>query len=201
MPSLKQASQKANSKYNANKPNAAAVSAAGVSKLSVDTGDLLSSMETSIGDFIARVINNIDAAVGKTGDPILNTGNITNISAEQTDSGWQIKAPIYLDFQSKGVSGTERVIPNTPYKFSGSKKAVNLDAVKLWVQQRGIRFEGVSEDSTVFLIARSIYKQGIDPKNLWEKEVQQLQEEVGEQIANQIAQSFSGTRKKDVKIQ
>ena len=202
MPTLKQASQKANAKYNSNKPNAGAVGSIGVSKLQVDTGDLLSSMEVAIGDFISRFINNIDAAVGKTGEPLINTGDITNITAEQTDDGWQIKAPFQLDIQSKGVSGTERVIANTPYKFSGSKKAVNIDAIKVWIRQRGIQYEGLTEDQTAFLIARSIYKQGIDPKNLWEKEIEQLKEEIGEQIANQIAESISNKPiVKDIKIQ
>lgn len=198
MPTLRQASQKANAKYN--KPNASAIAGLGVSKSQFDTDSLLSSLEVAIGDFINRVINNIDTAVGSTGDPLINTGDITNISAEQTDNGWQIKAPIHLDFQSKGVSGTERNIPNSPYRFSGSKKSVNLDAIKLWIRQRGIVYEGQTEDQTAFLIGRSIYKKGIDAKNLWEGEVEQLRKDIGDEIANQIAGSFQSNIKKDIKI-
>ena len=203
MGTLKNASQRANAKFNSKKPNAAAlIGSLGVSKLQVDTSSLLSSMETAIGEFITRVINNIDAAVGKTGAPLINTGDITNISAEQTDDGWQIKAPPHLDFQSKGVSGTERQVPNSPYKFSGNKKSVNLDVIKLWIRQRGINFEGLSEDQTAYLIGRSIYRQGIDPKRLWEDEVEKLKQDIGEEIANQIAQSVaSNPIKKDIKIQ
>jgi len=200
MPSLKQASQKANAKYNANKPNAAAVAGIGTPKLNVDTDSLLTSMEVAIGEFINRVIINIDKAVGKTGEPLINTGDITNISAEQTANGWEIKAPAQLDFQSKGVSGTQRQIPNSPYRFSGSKKAVNLDAIKLWVQQRGIVYEGLTQEQTIFLIARAIYKNGIEPKNLWENEIDKLKDDIGEGIANQIAASFTNTKTKTIKI-
>lgn len=203
MGTLKQASQKAKAKFNSTKPNAAAlIGSLGVSKLQVDTDSLLTAMETAIGEFISRVITNIDSAVGKTGAPLINTGDITNISAEQTGDSWQIKAPAHLDFQSKGVSGTERQVPNSPYKFSGNKKSVNLDAIKLWIKQRGITFEGLSEDQTAYLIGRSIYRQGIDPKMLWENEVEKLKEDIGEEIAKQIAASVAGNPiKKDIKIQ
>ena len=199
MPTLKQASTRAATKYNANKPGAPI---GGQSKADFDTGDALDSIETAIGDFIARVIENISNATGKTGEPLINTGDITNISAEKTDKGWVIKAPPQLDWQSKGISGTERKIPGSPYAFSGSKKSVNLDAIKTWIAQRGIVFEGVSEDSTAFLIGRSIYRNGIDAKNLWEGEVQKLADEAGQAIADAIAASVGNKQTtKDVKIQ
>ena len=197
--SLKQASNKANAKRK-KADYANFLSGIGQQKVQFDKDTLLDTLEFSIGEFINRVINNIDAAVGKTGDPLLNTGAITNISAEKDDNGWQIKAPPHLDFQSKGVSGTKKQVPNSPYKFSGSKKAINLDAVRLWVKQRGIVWEGMTEDQVVFLIAKSIYEQGIEAKNLWEKEVEKLRKDIGDQIAEQIANSFSNTIKKDIKI-
>lgn len=201
MPNLKQASSTAKAKYNSKKPNSSILSQLGTSKLSVDTSTLLDSMQVAIGEFIDRVLQNIDAAVGKTGAPLINTGEITNITAEETKNGWVIKAPKQLDYQSKGVSGTERRIPNSPYAFSGSKKSVNLDAIKIWVKSRGIAFENMTEDQTAFIIARSIYKNGIDPKNLWEKEIDKLKEDIGEEVANQIAASISVPATKDIKIQ
>jgi hypothetical protein len=199
MPTLKQASNRATTKYNAAKPGAPT---GGRAKSDFDTGEALDQIETAIGDFIARVIDNIDQATGKTGEPLINTGDITNISAERTDSGWQIKAPPQLDWQSKGISGTERKIPGSPYAFSGSKKSVNLDAIKAWIQSRGIVFEGVSEDSTAFLIGRSIYRKGIDAKNLWEGEVAKLAEDAGQSIADAIAASIANrTTTQDVTIQ
>jgi hypothetical protein len=199
MPTLKQASNRAATKYNSNKAGAPI---GGQSKYDFDTGDALDNIETAIGDFIARVIGNIDQATGKTGEPLINTGDITNISAERTDSGWEIKAPPQLDWQSKGISGTERKIPGSPYAFSGSKKSVNLDAIKAWIASRGIIFEGVSEDSTAFLIGRSIYRNGIDAKNLWEGEVEQLADEAGKAVADAIASSIGNrTTQTDVKIQ
>lgn len=200
MPSLKNASNKANAKKK-KADYANFLSGLGKSKIEFDKDAILDAIEGSIGEFITRVINNIDKAVGSTGEPLINTGDITNISAEKTENGWRIVAPPQLDFQSKGISGTERSVPNSPYKFSGSKKAVNLDSVRLWVRQRGIKYEGMTEEQTVFLISRSIYKKGIDPKNLWEGEVSKLQEDIGKEIANQIAASFSNNSiKKDIKI-
>jgi len=196
--SLKQASATAKNKYN---KNAAFLSNLGESKTSFAVVDALDAIEFAIGNFIAKVQENINQAVGKTGDPLINTGDITNISAEKTESGWIIKSSPHLDFQSKGVSGTERII-NSPYRFSGKSKSVNVDAVKTWIRQRNIQFEGVSEDSTAFLIARSIYKNGIDPKNLWEAEAIELADEAGKDIADAIANSIQNNTKieKNIKI-
>lgn len=194
MPTLKQASDKAKAKF-------VQQLAGGVSKTEVDTDSLLDSMEVAIGDFISRIIDNIDRAVGKTGEPLINTGEITNISAEKEGNTWVIRAPRQFFYQSEGVSGTETKY-NTPYAFSGNSQAVNVDSIKTWIRQRGIKFEGVSEDSTAFLIARSVYKNGIKPKNLWKDEVDKLVDDAGEAVANQIVNSIQrGPLEKSIKIQ
>jgi len=200
MATLKQASSRAKAKYK--KPDPSILAGLGTAKATFDATDAISAAEQAIGEFIERVLENINQAVGKTGDPLINTGEITNISAEKTDTGWVIKAPPHLDWQSKGISGTERKIPGSPYSFSGSKKSVNLTAIKQWIASRGIVFEGVSEDSTAFLIGRSIYRNGIDAKNLWEGEVAKLASDAGLAIAEGLAESI-GNRDitKDVKIQ
>lgn len=201
MPNLKTASNRANQKYNSNKPNAAAVASLGTLKSAFDEEAILTSIEEAIGNFIERVINNIDKAVGKTGEPLMNTGNITNIQAIKSETGWKIVAPPYFDYQSKGVSGTKKAVPNSPYRFSGSKKTVNIDSVKEWIQQRGIIFEGMTQDQTAFLIAKSIYEKGITAKNLWEDEVELLKKEINIQIAEQIKNSFTlSTSRKNIKL-
>lgn len=167
---LSSASKAAISKANALK--AASIGGTEKSKYSFE----LSDVEKAIGEFIERVVENINKK------DVIDTGNITNITAEDTGKGFQIIAPAYLDFQSKGVNGTE-VNHNSPYSFKdGPENAPSPKALESWSERRGLN---------AFAVSKSIQKKGITPKNLWEGEVEKLADDVGEEIANSILGTIS----------
>lgn len=170
MPSnLKQASQRAIIKSK----SAAAANVGGASKLEVE--EVVDSMELAIGEFIQKVIENISTK-------LQTSGNITNITAEKSDTGWRIIAPAYLDFQSKGVNGVE-VTHNSPYSFKpGVENAPPPSALKDWSESRGLN---------PFAVSKSLQKKGITPKRLWEDEVDELAKKVTEAVAETITNSIS----------
>ena len=65
----------------------------------------------------------------------------------------------YLDEGVKGSRDSRRG-GNSPYKFSGRFKAVNVDAIRKWCQKKGI------PTGAAYPIAKGIYEKGIK-RSLW----------------------------------
>jgi len=91
----------------------------------------------------------------------------------------------------KGIRGSKSSAnaPKSPYKFSGSKKAVNLGAIDRWVVRKGLggirddkgRF--ISRKTMVFLVARKIYLYGIKPSNFFTDAINETTKGLPRQIA------------------
>lgn len=151
----------------------------GVDKSQFTVENALSVLETAAGEFIEKIKDNIE----KSG--VINTAKITDIRAEvnETDQSIAITAPTYFFYQSEGVNGTQNS-QNSRFSFSGRSKAVNIDAVKLWMTQKGIRANDISENSLAFLIARSIYRDGIEPKDFYQSELKGLADRAATSVAD-----------------
>lgn len=72
----------------------------------------------------------------------------------------------YGEFLDKGVHGTDSSYiknANSPYKYSGKFKSIPVEPIKKWCKRRGI------SDKLAFVIARSIYKKGIEATGFFSK--------------------------------
>jgi len=182
---LKGASKKA--QY---KANVAKLDSIGVDKVDFyDEG--LNIIEQACGDFIKRVLENINSA------DLVVTGSITDITLEPTETGVEIKAPAHLVYQSRGVSGTEQKY-DTPHSYKDKMPPVSV--IREWIKTKGITYrdnekysgkkapfkeltDDQKQNSAAWAIAKSIYKNGIEPKNLYENEIPQLVEDIQKAIS------------------
>lgn len=171
--SLQAASKAAVSK---SKAQVAAISG-GVSKSDYQT-EILDSIQVAIGEFIEKVVINISEK------DVIDTGNITNIVAERTDTGWRILAAPYLDYQSKGVNGVggenldRPVVSGSPYSFKpGVENAPPPTALKDWCEKRNLN---------PFAVSKNLQKYGIEPKMLWEIPFEELADKVPSDVAQAI---------------
>lgn len=141
------------------------------------TGEGLSLIETICGQFIERVIENINKA------DIIDTGSITDITVVPTDKGVNIEANPHLVFQSRGVSGTE-VKYDTPHSYTD--KMPPVDVIKEWLKRKGTSDEDLN--GAAWAIAKSIQKKGLKPHDLYEKEIPKLLEDLQREIADFMIQ-------------
>lgn len=188
MPSnLKNASKKAIYKSNVSK-----LDSLGVSKDVKIMDDGLNAIEEACGEFIQRVLENINKA------DLVVTGAITDITLEPRDNGIDILAPSHLVYQSRGVSGTERKY-NTPHSYKD--KMPPVDVIKSWIDQKGIIYrdnekysgkeapfktltDDESKQKAAWAIAKTIYREGIEPKNLYENEIPKLVEDIQKLVSD-----------------
>lgn len=115
------------------------------------------------------------------------SGNINDIIATVTKFGTTYTLSIgypksepaskYFDYINKGVKGTKNIKAdsNTPYKFSPSKKSVNISAIERWLSYNKLKAVSIkpykklgqetkaieSKKSLAYVIGRSIHKKGI----------------------------------------
>ena len=170
---LKSASEAALIKSNLNK--------SGVDKGSIEVGGI-DIIEQLAGEFVVKVLENINAA------NLIDTGEITNIQTEVKDGSLTITAPDHLIYQSKGVSGTE-VKYNTPFSYTNKMPPVEM--IKEWLRRKGVPQEEL--DKRAWAVSKSIYKEGITPKNLYEKELDELVIKIEEAIGEYVAQFVGET--------
>lgn len=168
----------------------------------------LSAIEQACGDFILRVLDNINKA------DIVVTGSITDITLEPTETGINVKAPAHLIYQSRGVNGAKNQKWDTPHKFgdpkgNGPSFQEFIEAIKQWIIRKNINYRDnkkysgketpfkteVSDekllDRAAYAITKSIYNEGIEPKNLYEKEIPKLIEDVQKMVAEFAVQYFN----------
>lgn len=147
--------------------NVAKLDGLGKGKDLFTTGEGLNLIETICGQFIQRVIDNINQA------DIIDTGSITDITIVPTDKGVNIEANPHLIYQSRGVSGTE-VKYDTPHSYKD--KMPPVDVLKDWMKKKGI------PEEAAFAIAKTIQKKGLKPHDLYEKEIPKLLDDLQKAI-------------------
>lgn len=190
MKNLKGASKRAIYKSNVSK-----LDSFGIDKAEFFDKEALTAIEQVCGDFINRVIENINKA------DIVVTGSITNIELETKDNALNITAPSHLVYQSRGVNGAKNNKWDTPHRFGGPKGkgpsfSEFVEAIKEWIVRKNINlrdnekysgketpFKNTASDQNLldkaaYAITKSIYNEGIEPKNLYEKEIPKLIEDI-----------------------
>jgi hypothetical protein len=157
------------------------LSTLGVEKSQFTVESALTVLETAAGEFIQQILDNIEKA------DIITTGSITDIRAEvdEQDQTVSITAPIHFFFQSEGVNGTQ-VQRGAPFSFSGRYQTINIDAVRKWIRDKGIKPKDpkTSEEAMAYLIARSIYREGIEPKDLYQSDLDRFIDNSANRIAD-----------------
>ncbi|QDP67577.1 MAG: hypothetical protein GOVbin568_16 [Prokaryotic dsDNA virus sp.] len=127
---------------------------------------------------------------GKTKDSL---GYFLNVDRGTVDLKF-LGAP-HTNIVDKGIRGSKSAAkaPRSPFKFTGSKKAVNLGAIDKWVVRKGL--DGVRDEkgrfiprkTMVFLVARKIYLFGIEPTNFFTDALSQTIKGLPKQIARAYA--------------
>jgi len=92
--------------------------------------------------------------------------------------------PIYGEFQDKGVSGVKKKY-NTP--FSYKSKMPPLDVFEAWIKRKGIkgrdkRGRFITHKSLSYLIARSVFNNGIKPSLFFTRPFELAYKRLGDDI-------------------
>jgi len=140
----------------------------------------LSVIENILGDFILRVKENINAQ-----SDMVVSGKIEDITLQVNGDSVSVMAYPYLLYQDKGVNGAKVKRYNTPYAYK--TKMPPIDDIKEWIIKKGIQTDNV--EGTAYGIARSIFNNGIKPKNIYSKEIPQMLNELNEQVSNFVGES------------
>jgi HK97 gp10 family phage protein len=80
----------------------------------------------------------------------------------------------YIEFGTRGYVKAEPGFEEVAQQFKGKRKQGTLkliDAIKAWVIRKGIETEEKEINRAAFAIARSIYKNGIEPRPFFYKQV------------------------------
>lgn len=191
---LKSASKKAIHKGNVDK-----LDTLGRSKDVFDIEGALNVIELVCGQFIERVLENI-----KSKPDFVVTGAITDITLDPTDTGVNIMAHPHLIYQSRGVSGTERKY-DTPHEFTNKMPPGNV--FEDWIRRKKLNlrdnekysrkktpFKLLTEEDKIksvsWAISRSIFKKGIPPKDVYEKEIPKLLQDLQKEISDFMVQNI-----------
>ncbi len=157
----------------------------GSSRSKFTTEEVFNSVESDVANFISRVHQNINDA------DFSITGNIADLQMVVSDTGIDIVGNNYLIYQDKGVSGTEKSQPNTPFKYTDRKppayafidmikrKNLNLRNEEFYDHTAGSPHADIEGDeaainSLSYALRESIYKNGFPAKNIFSKEIPQL---------------------------
>lgn len=159
-----------------------------------------SAVENVLGDMIIRVQENINKIPN-----FVNTGKITEMYTKAENGVVNLYGTPHLLFQDRGVSGTEKKY-NSPHGFTDKMpppsvfipyiKSKNLklrDNAKYYGEESPFKetTEAKDQEKLSWAIAKSIYKKGIKPKNVFSKEIKQTLKELKEIVPNVMIQSFN----------
>jgi hypothetical protein len=136
---------------------------------------------------------------------LLNSIKGSPVNVTQNSLQFNISMADYGTFQDKGVSGTEKKY-NTPYTYRD--KMPPTRALDGWTVRKGIaprdekgRF--LSRKTLTFLIARSIYRNGIKPSLFFttpfKRYVKDLPEEIAEAFALDVEEFINFINKQNFK--
>ena len=159
-------------------------------------------MESVCGDFIKRVAKNINDA------DAVDTGKIQDLTMSVISSTKiQIEGQSYINYIDEGVQGSENInrAPLSPYKYTNKMPPPSV--FKDWILSKNIKVRNTSYnmgegddkvinvnddniDSVAYAMARDRFKNGVEPKPIFKKEIPQLltdaQKVVGQITINNI---------------
>lgn len=135
----------------------------------------LKNVDKYLGDLGKQLVTNLKSSLKQHDHR--DTGNLErSIRYSIVKDGKSTKLTVYAlsygEVLDIGASGSLTSIPGTPYKIvpsrSGSKITGHLvksdwKDIRKWVKRKGIKFPGVSQNSTSYLINRKIKRHGIQP--------------------------------------
>lgn len=129
---------------------------------------MLSNVEDELNAFRKHVITearkNLTRNKKNASKTLYNDMNsFLKVSKNSFELGFEM--PIYGEFQDQGVSGVKKKY-DTP--FSYKKKMPPLDVFEAWIKRKGIkgrdkRGRFITNKSLSYLIARSVFNNGIKP--------------------------------------
>ncbi len=147
--------------------------------------------------FVERVVNNIDSIPN-----FVTTGAINDISIEAKDGRVNVSAAKHIIYQDRGVNGAKKKLYDTPHAYTDKKPPV--DVFKAWIKDKKIRlednekyygkspFKELTEDEQItraaWAMSTKVFNEGFKPRKIYSKEIPQLVEDLGEQVADFVAQ-------------
>lgn len=141
----------------------------------------LTGAETACGNFIQRVVNNINEK------DLIDTGKIADITVERLDDKTLvINGVSYILYLDKGIRGAENEskAPSSPYKMNTIPYTTELVE---WVKRK-IGTENAEQ--IAYAIAVDRYKNGYEAQNIFDKEIDQLIEDSANGVADITINNF-----------
>lgn len=87
------------------------------------------------------------------------------------EAGIIVKGADYLKFVDAGVSGTDKVQPGSPYRYT-KYAGPPISALQNWIRIKNIQpRSGMSREGLAFAIQRKIWKFGVRPTHVLQKTV------------------------------
>lgn len=148
--------------------------------------------EKACGDFVLRVANNIQEK------DLVDTGKILDITVQKVDAnnidivGWN-----YIKYLDEGIRGAEdeSKAPNSPYKMT---KMPPPETFADWIRSKNIKLrnnpsyggnqtsivEDKDIDRVAYAMALKRFREGYEPQDIFNKEIDQLVDEASDGIAN-----------------
>lgn len=161
--------------------------------------DVSSGLETAAGDFIGRVIDNINSF------DLVDTGKISDLSIQViSDKEINILGRNFINFIDEGVNGVNATpAPLSPYRYKD--KMPNPELFKDWILSKNIKVRntkynmGTGKDKVIdidtdntkllnkvaYAMAKDRYLNGVEPKPIFKKEIPKLVDDASK-IVGQI---------------
>lgn len=169
--------------------------------------ETLNVIENIVGDFIIRVQDNILSQTN-----MITTGDIADITIKPENGAINVYANPHLIYQDRGVNGSKKKYYNTPHAYKDKMPPVSV--FKEWIKRKNINlvdnenyrgepspFKDLTEEqkinSAAWGMAKTIYKEGFKPRNIYSKEIGQLVNDLQQEIADFCVQAI--TQSIDVK--
>ena len=148
-------------------------------------------IERILGEFVERVQNNID----RLGLPV--TGAISEISIQSDGDTINVVGNPHLIYQSRGVSGT-KVKRDTPHSYKDKRPPVQpiidwiKNSKKITINESSFggkeKFKDLTDDEKItrvaYAIREKIFQEGFEGKDIYEKEIPKLVEDLQKEISD-----------------
>ncbi len=171
----------------------------GESKENFETG-LLSTIENVAGDFIQRVIDNIQQ------EDMVVSGKIADIRLQSENGEVKVYANPWLIYQDKGVNGSIVKRYNTPFSYKDKMPPVEI--FKDYIKAKNIQlrnnttyygnaspYANLTDDEQIekaaWGMAMKVFREGIKPRNVYTKELDQLVQDVNENVGEFVKENIS----------